>query len=152
MPKKRRARGQGQGTIFKRRDGRWVGALWVHGSKGKRTRKVFYGWTRDEVEDKLGETLHKRRHGFPIVTEKQTFGQFLDWWLTQCVKPSVRVRTFNSYGEQVRLHLTPAFGPIELTKLTAQQAQEFFNSQLETFSLRSVHYQRRVLRIALRKA
>jgi len=96
--------------------------------------------------------LHKRRPGFPIVTEKQTVEQFLDWWLTQCVKPSVRVRTFNSYGEQVRLHLTPAFGPIELTKLNAQQAQEFFNSQLETLSLRSVHYQRRVLRIALQKA
>lgn len=72
--------------------------------------------------------------------------------LCHVLKPSVRVRTFNSYAEQVRLHLKPAFGGIELAKLSAQQAQVFFNSQLDTFSLRSVQNQRRVLRIALQKA
>lgn len=45
-PRRRRARGQG--SVYRRGDGRWVGRLSRHG-----VRKSYYGRTRDEAEQQL---------------------------------------------------------------------------------------------------
>jgi len=52
--KNRKRRGRGEGGIFQRGDGQWVGTVSLgYKADGKRRRKVVYGATKDEVAKKL---------------------------------------------------------------------------------------------------
>lgn len=158
----RQKRGQGEGSIYKRNDGLWVAAVNLGYQNGKLRRKVYYGKTHDEVKTKLIAALHNHQQGIPIVTERQTVGQFLDRWLCDCVKPSVRPMTYRSYEQLVRIHLKPELGKIPLEKLSPQRVQKFMNDKMaekiidektvKGLSPRSVQYLRAVLRKALGQA
>jgi integrase len=151
--KKKRKRGQGEGTIYKRKDDRWVAVLNLGYQNGKLKRKSYYGETRKDVSDKLNAALRDVQQGIPIVTERQTVESFLDHWLANCVRTSVRPKTFTSYSQLVRIHIKPHLGRIQLVKLTPQQVQRFMNERLEKgLSPRTVQYLRAVLRKALGQA
>jgi integrase len=146
-------RGQNEGSIYKRPDGRWTSVINLGYQGGKLKRQYFYGKTREEVAGKLSEATEKRRQGLPVVFERQTVSQFLDRWLKDCVKSSVRPNTYYSYEQNVRLYLKPHLGPIQLSRLGPQHIQSFMNTQLnEGRSPRLVQYQRTVLRCALNQA
>lgn len=160
-------RGRHEGSIHKRKDGRWVAVLSVGYRNGKRHRKHFYGQTRGEVRDQLTAALRAHQQGLPVDPERQTVGQFLDLWLVDCCEPSVRPRTLRSYRDTVRLHITPTLGRIPLTKLSPQHVQGFLNGLRSApaasrpkvgrpaptgLSPRTVAYVRTVLRIALGQA
>src|SRR5215813_9767023 len=91
MSKRQRSskRGQGEGSIYKRKDGRWTSVLNLGYEDGKLKRKYFYGKTRKEVCDKLTESLRNVQQGIPAVTGRQTFKEFLELWLNDCVKSKV---------------------------------------------------------------
>ncbi len=146
-------RGQNEGSIYKRGDGRWVAVASLGYKNGKRHRKSFYGETRREVQEKLTATLRSHQQGLPPPPERQTVGQFLEYWLAQSVKLSVRPLTYEGYRLHVRNHIVPALGRIRLTKLTAQDVQELLNDKLrEGYAPRTVQYMHAVLRRALVQA
>jgi integrase len=146
-------RGQNEGSIYKRPDGRWTSVINLGYQGGKLKRQYFYGKTREEVAGKLSEATEKRRQGLPVAFERQTVAQFLERWLNDCVKPCVRPNTYYSYEQNMRLYLKPNLGPIQLSKLSPQHVQSFMNAQLkEGRSARLVQYQRTVLRCALNQA
>jgi integrase len=150
---KRRKRGQGEGSIYKRKDGRWVAVVNLGYQNGKLTRKSYYGQTRKEASDKLTAALNDIKKGIPIVTERQTVKEFLDRWLNDCVKPSVRLSTFLSYESEVRVHISPKLGHIQLEKLTPQHIQAYMNDRLKSeLSATTVAYHRSLLRMALNQA
>ena len=151
-PKKRK-RGQGEGSIYKRKDGLWVGAVNLGYQGGKLKRKVYYGKTRNEVSGKLTVVLRDLQQGFPVVTERRTLQDYLTRWLEDCVRPSVRPSTYVSYEQQVRVHISPELGQIELTKLGPQHIQKYMNDRLKTgLSAKTVKYHLSVLRMALGQA
>jgi integrase len=148
--KKARKRGQGEGSIYKRKDGRWAAAINLGYQGGKLKRKTFYGATREEVKDKLVPALNDVQKGIPIITEQQTLKQFLDRWLADCVKPSVRPTTYESYEIQSRVHIVPILGHHHLSKLSPQHIQAYLKNRLETeLSAKTVKYHLSVLRMAL---
>ncbi len=150
---KRRKRGQGEGTIYKRKDGRWTAVANLGYQNGKLKRKYYYGETRKEASDKLSAGLSDLKKGIPIITERQTIKQFLERWLTDCVKPSVRPSTYISYDQQVRVHIVPTLGQLQLSQLTPQHIQNYMKERLaKGLSARTVGYHRRVLVIALGQA
>ena len=97
-------RGNSEGSIFRRKDGRWASVITLGWETGKRKRKTFYGKTRHDVQVLLNEALNNQQKGVPIPPERQTVGTFLDYWLEESAKPSVRPRTFQSYSELVHFH------------------------------------------------
>jgi integrase len=144
-------RGQNEGTIYKRKDGRWEGAVTLPGTGGKRKR--FYGETQREVREQMTAALRALDQGEVLNTDRQTVEQFLDRWLTEVVKPSVRAKTHHSYSQMVRLHLAPGIGKHQLAKLSPQHIQAFMNAKLAVgLAPRTVQYQRAVLRRALGQA
>lgn len=146
-------RGQNEGSIYKRKDGRWAGAVSLGYVGGKLKRKVMYAATRAEVQRRLTGILRDQQSGIPIIGERQTLADFLERWLCDVVAPSVRPRTLTSYAQLVRLHLTPALGRVPLAKLTPQHVQKFMNDKLAAgLSARTVQYLRAVLRRALSQA
>lgn len=153
-----RQRGHNEGTITRRQDGTWeakVSLGYQIGTDGKpkRVRKSFYGKTRKDVSTKLTKALEDHRQGLPVAVERQTVGQFLDRWLADVVKPSVRPKTYHSYAQLVRLHLIPALGHHQLATLAPQHVQRMMNDKLAAgLSPRTVQYLRAVLRRALGQA
>ncbi|MBI4491372.1 MAG: site-specific integrase [Chloroflexi bacterium] len=153
MANQRGRRGHGEGSIYQAPDGRWVAVVDQGYVDGKRKRKVYYGTTRKEAAERLKTALHDQAAGLPLPSERLTVGQFLDQWLKDSAKPSVRPKTFSSYAQLVRIHLGPALGKILLAKLSPQDVQAFMNQKREAgLSPRTVQYLRAVLRRALGQA
>jgi integrase len=130
--RKRRKRGQGEGSIYKRKDGRWVAVANLGYQDGKLRRKSFYGSTREEVKDKLVAALSDKQKGLPILTERQTLDEFLAKWLNDVARPAVRPKTYLFYRDHIRLHITPALGQKRLEKLTPADVQRFVNDKLKS--------------------
>lgn len=144
-----RKRGHGEGSIYKRSDGRWAAVVSVEGGR----RKFMYGRTRKEVADKLSEALRAQRQGVPLPDDRITLKQFLEQWLEQSVKPSVRPWTYRGYEVHVRLHIVPALGHVRLTKLTPQQVQAWINERSASgLAPKTVHYMKGTLQAALNQA
>ena len=146
-------RGSGEGSIYRRSDGRWVGVVDLGWLDGKRNRRSMYAKTRKEVQEKLNIALTAHRKGLSFQSDRLTVREFLSDWLSESVKPAVRPRTYQSYAELVRLHLEPSLGRIRLSKLTPRDVQKLINSKLNKgLSSRRVQYIHAVLRKALGQA
>ena len=146
-------RGQNEGSIFKRRDGRWAATVNLGWQDGKRKRKTFYGRSRREVQEKLSTALSDLQRGLSLGTDRQTLSQFLAQWLDDSVRPTVRPKTYDSYSQLVRLYLAPGLGQTRLSKLTPQHVQNLLNLRLAGgLSPRTVQYIHAVLRRALGQA
>jgi integrase len=146
-------RGNSVGSIFQRKDGRWVAQVNLGWVNGKRARKYLYALTRKEVQEQLTQALSDIQKGLPLVAEKQSVGDYLAWWLEHIARSTVRPATWASYEELVRLHLRPAFGKVFLPKLTPQHVRELLAKKLAGgLSSRRVQYLHAVLRAALNAA
>jgi integrase len=146
-------RGQNEGSIFQRKDGRWVAVVNLGSASGKRVRKSCYGETRKEVQEQLTKALSDIQKGLPVVSDKQTVGKYLAWWLEEVVRRKNRPATWRSYEQLVRLHIEPAIGNAPLSKLTTQQVRTFLNSKQDSgLSSRTVQYLHAVLRKSLNVA
>lgn len=146
-------RGNGEGSIFKREDGRWCAAISAGWRNGKVLRKYIYGQTKDEVRQKLTKAKRDQDMGLPIAMERQKLSDYLHNWLENSAKPSIRPKTYVSYEQLIRVHINPALGGIYLEKLAPQHIQQFINDKLaEGLSTRTVQYLHAVLRRAIVQA
>jgi integrase len=148
-----RKRNAGEGSIFERADGRWCAQLDLGWQNGRRVRKYIYGATAAEVQDALLKARMDHSHGLPVVTERQTVGQFLERWLEDSVKPSVRPLTHEQYRQHVKLYLAPLLGHHRLDKLVPQHVRAFLKRKLEDgLAPRTVQLALVILRKALSQA
>ena len=144
MTKKRR--GTGEGTVYKRKDGRWEAAV----SLGNGRRKSVYGHTQREVQEKKTALLNSLRQGLPLPGERLTVGEFLEAWLREHAQHTVRPATLRSYRAKVQNYLIPALGRISLVKLTPRHVEKMMTEQIQAgVPPRSVAHNRAVLRNAL---
>jgi integrase len=121
-----RRRGQGEGSIYRRLDGRWVAVLDLGWRDGKRTRKYFYGSTREQVARKLARGLARHQLGLEFANERLTVEQFLGRWL-EAKRGTVGSGTWTRYEELVRLHVNPRIGRYRLARLKPDQLQHFYS-------------------------
>jgi hypothetical protein len=77
----RQRRGHGEGSIYRRPDGRWTATIDLGWQGGRRRRKFLYGKTRIEVAQKLAVALKAHRDGQVFGDERTTVEQFLRAWL-----------------------------------------------------------------------
>lgn len=152
-------RGNGEGGIYQREDGRWCAAVDLGIVNGKRKRKVLYGATRREVAEKLKALQREIDAGLNVLSERQTVKQFLENWLQQSIKPRRKTKTYHSYEQIVRLHLVPHLGHHQLGKLGPEHVQAMLNALGEPaknggkkLAPRTVQYVRAVLSQALNQA
>ncbi len=144
-----RRRGNGEGSIYQRKDGKWCAAATTPDGY----RKVLYGTTREAVRRKLTGIQHSIDSGTYTDAAGLTLGKYLDQWLQEVVKPSVRRWTYLGYEVHVRLHIKPILGTVALDRLTPMHVQSMINRKLqEGLSPKSVKYIRGTLRTALNQA
>ena len=73
-----------------------------------------------------------RDGGIVVDDEKLSLSDFLDIWLSDCVKDTVRVSTFERYKGIVNLHISPALGRLRLKALTPAHVQGFYRGRLDS--------------------
>jgi integrase len=129
MPKKR---GNGEGTIVKRSDGRWMASLTLgrDPQTGVLKRASFYGKTRAEVALRLAQALRDQAHGVFVAPHALTVQSWLSTWLTTYKQPALRPLSVERYGRLIRKHLTPVLGHLPLRELRPEHLQQFYTAQL----------------------
>lgn len=155
-------RGNGEGTINKRKDGRWQAVVTVgYDSKtGKIRRRSFYGKTRKEAVGKMNQALKDLSAGSYVEPHKITLGEWLDRWLHDYKKGSLRSNTWEGYKTLIDTHIKPALGWAQLSKVQGAMLQHFYNEKLTGgrkdgkggLSTRYVRYMHSIIRSALQQA
>jgi integrase len=121
-------RGNGEGSITKRKDGRYVARYVVYTAKGPK-RRSMYAKTRKEAAQKLAKVQTDFNQGIVYDDENITVGAYLDSWLAGSVLGTVRQSTYDRYEVAVRVHLKPSLGRFKLSKLTAARVSTFYQQK-----------------------
>jgi integrase len=141
------------GTIRKRRDGRYEGRVLLGYRDGKRVRPSFYGETRDSVRREIQKAIRDWDRGLIVGGDAQTVEQFLNVWVEDTAKPRLRPRTYAGYKHHVEKNIVPGLGKLPLRTLTPQHVQRLLNAKSEAgLAPRTVAGIRAVLRAALNDA
>lgn len=144
---KRRA--HGEGSIVQIADGTWRAAVPLPDGR----RKWLRGKTRAEVARKAAEVKATRDQGMPVTKGRETLGDYLDRWLEDSVKPSVRLRTYDGYASHVRLYLRPMLGRVRLADVSPDHVQRMMNTlAARGLSPRTILHVHATLRRALGQA
>src|SRR5215208_5453908 len=146
-------RSNGEGTITRRKDGRWEARYYAPTLNNGTKRKTIYGKTQAEVRDKLTKALSDRIDGIVYDDENLTAGAYLDAWLRGSVYGSVRRSTYDRDTNLVNNHIKPVLGGLKPKKLNSAHVQRFYHDRLEAgLSAATVHNMHDILRRALAQA
>lgn len=141
-------RGHGEGSIYQRNDGRWAAQIRLPGG----ARRTYYAETRRDVQIKLANALRAQEQGLLSSKATQTLSAYLQEWLENFAKPSVRARTFASYELNVR-RARELIGWIRLNELTPAHIQGAYATLMKRgLAARTVWRMHMVLHRALRQA
>ncbi len=125
-PKRRKSRskrGNGEGSIWRRKDGRYAFAAYVLTTAGTLKRVQGYAPSHDEARKRLTKLLEQSDQGIPVASVTWTVEQYLTYWLEHVVKPERRATTHRGYEVAVRRHLIPELGKKRLGKLMARDVR-----------------------------
>lgn len=144
-------RANGEGSLSKRKDGRWEGAAYLRTVGGKVRRIRVYAQTRSEAHTKLTARLADAARGVPIADRTWKVGDYLDHWFTN--NTTLRPATRELYEAAIRNHVKPMIGTCTLDRLTVPVLQQLLDEQRAIGkSLRTVQLIRTILSAALTRA
>lgn len=121
-------RANGDGSIRKRKDGRWEGRYVVGHDPitGKMISRNVLGKTQAEVKEKLRTAIENSKRLDYTQTGKYTVGQWMDEWFEAYAKVKVRPSSHQTYKGYIENHIKPNIGDIPIEKLTSLQLQKFY--------------------------
>lgn len=144
---------RGNGSIYKRSDGRWAAATTVTTASGLRKRVHHYAASQAAVQEWLTAKRHDEQRGLPTPDFRETVASYLTYWLETVAPVKARPRTLELYELTVRLYINPHLGRNDLTTLSVKDVQEAVNAVLEAGgSPRTAKLIRQVLSSALTHA
>ena len=104
-----RKRKSGTGTIRQRKDGRWEGRAVVgYDDKGLPKTKNVLAKTKHECQEKLTklmETVGSAKS--EKICADMPFGEWMDFWYQNYVKPQIRPTTQANYEAKIYQHIIP---------------------------------------------
>jgi integrase len=143
-------RANGEGSVFRRTDGRVVGVY--EDANGKTRYITSKTMTKSEMKAAVRKKLQERDEGIAYDSENLTVEGYMDRWL-ESIKERVRPGTFKPYEAIVRLHVKPTLGKTKLDKLNAMQLEKLYREKLDAgLSARRVRYIHVTIRKALKDA
>jgi integrase len=146
-----RKRAHGEGTISKRKDGRWEAKASVgYKPDGTPKRKAVYGRTQAEVKEKL-EAIKRQLATGAYTATKVTIAAYLERWLSEKQR-SVKPTTLENYSLCANRFIIPRIGRTPLDKLTPMQVQTLVNEIQDASGAARAAKCRSVLNNAYRQA
>lgn len=125
-------RANGEGSIRKRKDGRWEGRYTAgHNLEtGKPIYRNVLGKTQAEVKEKLKTAIQETQSLDFSKTGQYTLGQWMDVWYENYAKIKVRPSSHQTYKGYIENHIKPNIGDIPLEKLTTLDLQRLYKTLL----------------------
>lgn len=142
----------GEGTVFQRKDGRWVAAIYAPMTDGQFRKIIKYASSRADANRKLREMVDRIDRNVPIPVSSMTMEAYLADWL-QHIKEHVRPSTWRSYDLNTRLHIVPRIGKKRLTALTVRDLRVMIDRmKVDGVGGRTIQYVHATIRAALEHA
>ena len=111
-------RGNKEGSIYKRTDGRWCAQLTIGFQNGKQQKKYLYGKSRTEVRQKLLDFQSNK-----INLKQDKVEAFLLAWL-RFLEPQIVESTFIGREHKIKAHIIPQIGHLKLNAVTVQHVSD----------------------------
>lgn len=149
MAKRQRKRG---GFIRSRGEGKWLLVLsWTDDCGVSRQTSSSFRGTRQEAEAALAEKLRVRAELVSMVTNRITFGDYLQVWMRDHVTPNLALKTAANYQSFMDCHVIPGLGHHQLRALRPTHIQRYLSGKLAdpTLSRQSVLHHFRMIHAAL---
>jgi integrase len=122
-----------EGSVSKRKDGRWQGAVDVPTIDGKRKQRYVYAPTRQECRRKINALIEEIENDGVINPSKATFKEFAQTWLdTYCVNLSPT--TIDGYKKSIYTYADKYIGNAFMSKILPIHIQEMINDFSKTHS------------------
>src|SRR5215469_1735574 len=93
--KPRRRRTRGEGSVFQRGEDGWVAQITLDDG----TQKQFYAKTQKEALEKLKKAQRELEEGTLITEKDQTVRQYLEHWLENIHRLSIKLSSYLRYRE-----------------------------------------------------
>lgn len=127
------ARSNGDGGLYKDSRGLWTATVELpEGFDGKRRRKVVRRKSKKDALAQLNKLKEEySKHG-DLVTNSQTLGRWVEYWMKEILPGSVAPNTYSKYRSATENYLIPLLGKVRLDKLTTTRVREFHKQLLDT--------------------
>ena len=140
-------RSNGEGTIYKRYDGRWCAQTTIQGK-----RITHYEKTQKKCNEWLKRINTQIESGLSYSGAQIALEIYMVDWL-ETAKQSIRPKSFNQYEQITRHYILPEIGKIKLRDLRPDQVQRLYNRKLEAgIGKRTVQLIHAILSRALNQA
>ena len=125
MPRRKRKAANGDGTIYKCRDGRWGAAIWITYPNGKRKRLYYYSRDRNQCVEWLAKKRLQKAHGSIESGDDIVLIEWLRIWLERYT-PNIRVSTRTNYQGYIENYIGPdKIATLKLVKVSTDMLQMF---------------------------
>lgn len=118
MATRSRKRAHGEGTLSRRKDGRWEGKLLVSGK-----RLSVYGATQAEARRKLDALKLAVGTGVNVSAGRQTVASWAAYWIDEIAPVTASPGTLERYAWTMRVHWLPLLGHRPLADVTLLDLQ-----------------------------
>ena len=153
-------RGNGEGSIVKRADGRWCAA---YIEKGTSKRKYVYGKSQKEVWEKMKKKMEEAKEEaekkqIEIESEgggaNQTLEEMILYYLNTFKKVELKPSTFSNYIDVLNYYIKgEAVAEMCVQDITTNDLQKFYNSKLaDGYSSKTIRHMAVVINGALEYA
>ncbi len=141
-------RGHGEGSIYRRADGYWVGAVEAGVTAAGRRRRVrVVRKKKADVLTAMAELQRQVAEG-ALPDRSATTASLLTFWLDEVTGPTVSAGTAKEYRVRVA-RILPAVGHVRLARLTVGHCQRLANDLAASYSPASARATMVTLRAAL---
>ena len=126
MPKRR---ANGEGSLRKRKDGRWEGRYTAgyDPTTGKPIHKNVLAKTQTEAKEKLKQAIANAAKLDMSRAKSYTLASWIKLWYEVYAEPRLREKTKDYYRNYIDNHIIPELGDTPLEKLTTIRIQKFYN-------------------------
>ena len=140
----------GDGTIYERRDGRFVASLRL--VNGKRIERYAKTWK--EAKEKLKQLIRENEQGSLVTERNQKLKDYLDDWLKmRRDSHAIKTTTYVSYNSYIHRNVIPELGNITLQQLTGTHIQKLYTLlRNRGISSNTIHLIHTILSVALNDA
>ncbi|OUN09722.1 tyrosine-type recombinase/integrase [Flavonifractor sp. An91] len=134
MPKRR---ANGEGSIRKRKDGKWLVTFptGLYKENGKRDLIYKYCATQAEAVEALRQLQSEKAMGVCHSKAAVKTGEWINTWIEKHKAPKLAPSTLTSYRNNFRVHIKPYVGEVALKELTTYHIQKMLDSMGGSFSL-----------------
>jgi len=129
-------RGNNEGSVFQRKDGRWCGEVVVgYKTDGKPNRKTVYGKSRQETAQKVAALTNEVFvNGYTLASARKdlNFQLLCMEWYDLFEAPRLADSTVEHRRRRMKKHIFPAFGEYDIKDIDLNKLQRFFNAKTKS--------------------